>query len=290
MEEGIIKKAEILIEAYPYIKQYRDNIFVIKVGGSILRIPNVAENIMKNIAFLEVVGIKVIVVCGGGPFITEEIEKRGKKPLFIDGLRVTDKETLQIVKDVLFEVRDSIVKHLKEKLDVKADNLLPEEGFITAKKIHYQKGAEVIDLGFVGQVAEIKPEYINSKLEENRVLVMAPLISGEDGNLYNVNGDSVAFAVAEALKAEKLIFITDVAGVMRNPENPDTLISVLHINEAEDLIEQNVIKGGMLPKVKAGVSAISKGVKKVHIINGSIPNSIILEVFTDLGVGTEILE
>ncbi|MCM8761733.1 MAG: acetylglutamate kinase [Candidatus Omnitrophica bacterium] len=289
MEEEAIKKAEVLIEAYPYIKQYKDSIFVIKVGGSILRIQNVADNIIRNIAFLEVAGIKVIVVCGGGPFITEEIEKKGKKPVFIDGLRVTDKETLEIVENVLFEIRDKIVRQLIEKLDVEADKLSPDENFAIAQKIHYQKGAEVIDLGFVGQIKNVNSEYINRRLGENRVLVLPPLISGDDGYLYNVNGDSVAFAIAEAIKAEKLIFITDVAGVMRNPENPDTLISVLHINEAEDLIEQNVIKGGMLPKVKAGISAIKKGVKKVHIISGSIPNSIILEVFTELGVGTEIL-
>ena len=289
MEEEVIKKAEVLVEAYPYIKQYKETVFVIKLGGSILRIQNVAENIMRNIAFLEVVGIKVIVICGGGPFITDEIEKRGKKPVFIDGLRVTDKETLEIVKDVLFGVRDDIVRHLKEKLDVRADILSPEENFVIANKIHYQKGAEVIDLGFVGQITDVNAKYITKRLEENRVLVLAPIISGDDGLLYNVNGDAVASSIAEALKAEKLIFITDVAGVMRNPQNPETLISVLHINEAEELIEQNVIKGGMLPKVKAGISAIKKGVNKVHIISGGIPNSIILEVFTELGVGTEIL-
>ncbi|MDD3725599.1 MAG: acetylglutamate kinase [Candidatus Ratteibacteria bacterium] len=288
MEEEIIKKAEALIEAYPYIKQYKDKIFVIKVGGSILKIPNVSENIIRNIAFLEVVGVKVLVVCGGGAFITEEIEKRGSKPVFIDGLRVTDKETLQIVRDVLFDVRNNIVMYLKDKLDVEADILSPEEEFMMAKKIHYQRGDEIIDLGFVGQITDVNTEYITRRIEKNRVLVVAPLIAGQDG-LYNVNGDSVAAAISEAVKAEKLIFITDVSGVMRNPENQETLISVLHVEEAEDLIGHNVIKGGMLPKVKAGVSAIKKGVKKVHIISGSIPNSIILEVFTELGVGTEIL-
>lgn len=289
MEDEIIKKAEVLMEAYPYIKQYKEKVFVIKIGGSILRIQNVADNIIKNIAFLEVTGIKVVVVCGGGPFITEEIEKRGKKPVFIDGLRVTDKESLEIVQSVLFEVRDKIVRHLIEKLDVEADKLSPDENFAVAQKIHYQKGAEVIDLGFVGQIKSVNSEYINKRLERNRVLVLAPLILGDEGSLYNVNGDSVASSISEALKADKLIFITDVQGVMRNPQNSETLISVLHLNEAEELIEQNVIKGGMLPKVKSGISAIKKGVKKVHIISGSIPNSIILEVFTEIGVGTEIL-
>lgn len=285
--EDVIKKAEVLVEAYPYIKKYKDKVFVIKVGGSILQIPNVVDNIIKNIAFLEVVGIKVIVVCGGGPFITEEIENQGKKPVFIDGLRVTDEETLQIVKNVLFDVRDSIVKQLNEQLNVNADILSPENNYMRAKKVHYQKGDEVIDLGFVGQVTDVNEEQILTKLETSRVLVTVPLVLGDDG-LYNVNGDSISASIAEALKAEKLMFLTDVAGVMRNPQNLETLISVLTVEESEELITQNIIKGGMLPKVKAGISAIKKGVKKIHIISGSISNSIILEIFTEPGIGTEI--
>ena len=252
-----------------------------------MQIPNVVDNIIKNIAFLEVVGIKVIVVCGGGPFITEEIENQGKKPVFIDGLRVTDEETLQIVKKVLFAVRDSIVKQLNEQLNVNADILSPENNYMRAKKVHYQKGDEVIDLGFVGQVTDVNEEQILTKLETSRVLVTAPLVLGDDG-LYNVNGDSISASIAEALKAEKLMFLTDVAGVMRNPQNLETLISVLTVEESEELITQNIIKGGMLPKVKAGISAIKKGVKKIHIISGSISNSIILEIFTEPGIGTEI--
>jgi len=286
--EEEIKKAEVLTEAYPYIREYRDKVFVIKFGGSILRLPNVKENILRNVAFLEAVGIKTLLVCGGGPFITEEIEKRGKKPLFIDGLRVTDMETLQIVEDVLFAVRDDMVKHLIESLNVKAASLMPSEKFMTAKKVHYQKGQEIIDLGFVGQVAGVNADYINAKLEKEKVLVMAPLIYGKDNNLYNVNGDSVASGLAEGIKAEKLIFITDVLGVMRNPQNTDTLISILQVSEAEELIEKNIIKEGMIPKVKAGISSIRKGVKKVHIISGNISNSIVLEIFTEHGIGTEI--
>jgi len=156
-----------------------------------------------------------------------------------------------------------------------------------AKKVHYQKGDEVIDLGFVGQVTDVNEEQILTKLETSRVLVTAPLVLGDDG-LYNVNGDSISASIAEALKAEKLMFLTDVAGVMRNPQNLETLISVLTVEESEGLITQNIIKGGMLPKVKAGISAIKKGVKKIHIISGSISNSIILEIFTEPGIGTEI--
>ncbi len=289
MEEEVIKKAEVLVEAYSYIKEYRNKVFVVKCGGSIFRLSSLRENVLRDIAFLEAVGIKTVLVCGGGPFITEEIEKRGKKPVFIDGLRVTDEDTLKIVKGVLFGVRDDIVKYLRESLKVNASALLPEEKFMNARRIHYQRGEEVIDLGFVGQVGSVNTGYINTRLEDNHVLVMAPLVYGEDENLYNINGDSVAAGIAESMQAEKLIFITDVLGVMRNTQNPDTLISVLQVSEAEDLIEENTIKGGMIPKVKAGISSIKKGVRKVHIVSGNISHSIILEVFTEHGVGTEIL-
>ncbi len=289
VEEEVIKKAEVLVEAYPYIREYRDKLFVIKCGGSIFRSSHLKENILRDIAFLEAVGIRTILVCGGGPFITEEIEKRGKKPVFVDGLRVTDEDTLKIVKDVLFNVRDDIVEYLTEKLSVRSVPLVPEDRFMLARKIHYQRGEEVIDLGFVGQVGSVNTEYINDRIKKEHVLIIAPLAYGEDSNLYNLNGDSVASGIAEAMKAEKLIFITDVMGVMRNPQNVDTLISVLQASDAEELINKNIIKEGMIPKVRASLSSIKRGVKKVHIVNGNLSHSIILEVFTEHGVGTEIL-
>jgi acetylglutamate kinase len=290
VEEEVIKKAEVLVEAYPYIREYRDKVFIIKCGGSIFRSSHLKESILKDIAFLEAVGIKTLMICGGGPFITEEIEKRGKKPVFVDGLRVTDEDTLKIVKDVLFSVRDDIVKYLTEELKVEAVPLLPEERFMLARKIHYQRGEEVVDLGFVGQVGSVNTEYINDKLKKEHVLIIAPLVYGEDNNLYNLNGDSVAAGIAEAMRAEKLIFITDVLGVMRNPQNPDTLISVLQVSDAEELINKNIIKEGMIPKVRASLSSIKKGVEKVHIVSGNLSHSIILEIFTEHGVGTEILK
>lgn len=289
MDEEIIKKADVLVEAYPYIKKYRDKIFVIKFGGSIFRLSQIKENILKDIAFLEAAGVKTLLVCGGGPFINEEIEKQGKTPKFVEGLRVTDEETLSIVKNVLYGIRDKIVEYLKETLEVKAAVLEPEEKFMLARKIHYQQGEKIVNLGFVGQVASVNSEYIGEKVEKERILVAAPVVSSEDGTLYNINGDSVASGLAEAMQAEKLIFITDVLGVMRNPENPQTLISVLKHSEVEDLIAGNIIKEGMIPKVSSGISAIKKGVKKVHIVSGNIQHSIILEVFTEHGVGTEII-
>jgi len=290
VDEEVVKKADVLVEAYPYIKKYSDKIFVIKFGGSIFKLPQIKDSILNDIAFLEVVGIKTIIVCGGGPFINDEIEKRGKKPDFVEGLRVTDEETLNIVKDVLSGIRDRIVEYYRSSLNVTAAALLPEEKFMLARKIHYQQGEKVINLGFVGQVASVNSDYIKSRLEKERILVAAPISSSEENVMYNINADSVASGLAEALQVEKLIYITDVLGVMRNPENPQTLISVLRQSEVEELVSSKVIKSGMIPKVSAGISAIRKGVKKVHIISGNIQHSIVLEVFTEHGVGTEITE
>jgi len=286
VEDEINKKADVLIEAYSYIKKYKGKTFVIKIGGSILRIDEAKENILQDIAFLEVVGINVILICGGGPFITEEIEKRGGKVKFIDGLRITDKKTLEIVKNILYSVRDSIINELKNKFNLSASALIPEEKFITSKKIHYQKGEEVVDIGFVGQVADVNIEYIEEKIKKEKVLVAAPLAFDKEGTLLNINGDAVASSIAENMKAEKLIFITDVLGIMRHPEKTETLISVLELSEGEELINKKIIKEGMIPKVRSAMNAIRKGVKKVHIISGNISHSILLEVFTKSLNGT----
>ncbi len=290
MEEAILKKAEILVEAYSYIKEFKNKTFVIKIGGSLYQIEGAVENILYNVAFCEVVGIKIVVVCGGGPFINAEIEKREKKTVFVDGLRITDEETLEIVKNVVFKVRDDIVKRLKEKYSLSPYSLNPEEKVVVGKKIHYQKGEEIIDLGYVGIVKDIDTEKLNELLEKHRIVVITPVVIGEDGLLYNVNGDNVAAIISEKIKSEKLIYLTNVFGVMRNFENPDTLISVLNTKQAEELIKEQIIKGGMLPKVRNSISAIKTGVKKVHVISGNIPNSLILEVFTEHGVETEIIE
>ncbi len=289
MEQEITNKAKVLIEAFPYIQKYCGKYFVIKAGGSILKIREAKENFLPDVAFLSTVGIKPIIVCGGGPFITEEIEKRGKKVRFIEGIRVTDSETLGIVKKILSDVRDGFVEFLKKEMKIEAIGLEPEEKFLIARKVHYQKGEEVIDLGFVGQIEYVDTEYLKKKFGENQVLVITPLAYSKEGILYNVNADSVAYSVSTAIKAEKLIFLTNVAGVMRNPENPETLISILKISQAENLIKEGIINAGMVPKVRAGIKSIKEGVKKVHIISGNISHSILLEVFTDEGIGTEIV-
>jgi len=290
MDENILKKADVFVESFKYIKEFKNKTFVIKIGGSIYQIEDVKSSLLFDIAFLSLLDIKILLVCGGGKFISDEIEKKGKKPKFIDGLRVTDIETLNVVKEVLFKIRDEIIEFLKIKLDTFADKLSPEENFAIASKIHYQKGEEIIDMGYVGQLKSVNVEYIEKKLNEKRILVSAPLAPGEDNQIYNINGDTFASNIASSLKAEKLIFVTDVFGIMRNPENPETLISILTVSQGEDLIKEGVIKEGMIPKVKAGINSIKNGVGKVHIISGNIPHALLLEVLTEHGIGSEIIK
>lgn len=290
MEGDLFRKAEVFVEALPYIRRYQGKYFVIKVGGSTFRIPDAKEDILTDVAFLHLVGIRCILVTGGGPFINDELEKRGKAARFVDGLRVTDGETLSVLEGILSRLRDDVVSHLQGVLSVKASAVRPEEKLVLARKIHYQNGQEVIDLGFVGQVEEVNVDLLRSRAETGQVLVAASLAYGRDGALYNINADSVAASVAEALKAEKLVYMTDVPGIMRNPANPETLISALQTEQAESLMKQGVIKGGMIPKVKSAVSSIQKGVGKVHIISGTTAHSLLLEILTDQGSGTEILK
>ena len=285
----LMKKAEFFAEIFPYIREFQGKYFVIKVGGSISRISDATQDILFDCAFLKLVGINPIIVCGGGPFITDELEKRGKKAEFMEGLRITDKETLNIVDEVLSGVRDRFTTEIKENFGIDAVALKPEENYIFAKPIHYQQGEEVVDLGFVGQVDEVNVEYLKQKSKEEGILVIAPLAYSKNGDLYNINGDSVAASIAQSLNVEKLIFLTAVRGVMRHPEKAETLISVLTMKQVEDLIKSGIIKEGMIPKVKAAVSSIKKGVGKVHIISGNVPHSILLEIFTVHGVGTEIV-
>jgi len=288
VENSIHAKAETLIEALPYIQDYKGKTFVIKIGGAILRLPESKKNILQDIAFLSAVGIKTVVVCGAGPTITEEIEKRGKKAKFIEGLRVTDRETLDIVVEFLGAARDEVVETLKNEFRTEAFSLKPEDRHLIAKKIHWQKGDEIIDLGFVGQVENVQADVLASFLEKG-VAVFAPIGISLDGQKYNINGDSVSSAVAQSLGAEKLIFVTGVRGVMRNPDNPDTLLSVITASQGENLIKDEVISGGMIPKIRGAIGSLKGGVKKVHIISGNVAHSIILEVFTEQGIGTEII-
>ncbi len=284
----VFQKAEVLTEALPYIQKYKGKIFVIKIGGAILRVEESRKNILQDIAFFNAVGIKTVVICGAGPTITEEIEKRGHKVTFVEGLRVTDAAALEIAVEILGQARDNLVKQLINVFKTPAFSLKPEDGHIIARKIHWQKGDEIVDLGFVGHVESINTDIIKNLLEKG-VVIFAPIGISGDGQKYNINGDSVSSSVAQSLDAEKLIFVSGIRGVMRNIDNPDTLISVLTSVQAEKLIEEGVICGGMIPKVKGAIASLKGKVRKVHIVSGNIAHSLILEVFTEQGVGTEIV-
>lgn len=284
MEEAI-KKAEVLIEALPYIKKFHKKIIVIKYGGSILGEQNIRQSVLEDLVFLSYIGLKVILVHGGGPSISERMRARGKKTDFIEGIRVTDEETLNIVKEELTKINDLIVKEIKD-LGGKPKGLDGSHN----KIIQVEKKKAKVDLGRVGHIIDVDSKAMLKELKAETILVVLPLGIGKDKKIYNVNADEVACAIASSLEVEKLLFLTDVKGIMRNPSDPDSFLSTLTVDEAKSLIKDNVIQHGMIPKVKACIEALKKGVKKSHMIDARIPHGLLLEIFTDKGIGTEIIK
>jgi acetylglutamate kinase len=282
MEEAI-KKADVLIEALAYIKKFRDKIVVIKYGGSILADDKIRRHVLEDIVFLNFTGLKPVLVHGGGPSISERMRKMDKKTEFFEGMRVTDALTLKIVEEELERLNSKIVLEL-EKLGAKPKGISGKENIIFVRK----KSSE-IDLGFVGEVVKVNGELIKKFLSKDFIPVISPMGIDEKKLIYNVNADEVAANVAGGLKAEKFILLTNVAGVMRISDEPSSLISSLNCKEINQLIEEKVITEGMIPKVRACLLALEKGVKKTHIIDARIPHALLLEIFTDKGIGTEII-
>ncbi len=284
MEEAI-KKADVLIEALPYIKKFHKKTIVIKYGGSILGEERIRKGVLEDIVFLSFMGLRPILVHGGGPNISERMRSSGKKTDFVDGMRVTDEHTLVLVEEELQKLNDLIVDELQE-LGVKAIGLNGKDN----KLIEAEKKKAKIDLGRVGNIKSINTELLTDELKKDKVLVVLPMGVGSDKKAYNVNADEASASIASGLGAEKLVLLTNVKGIMRNPEDPHSFLSTLSIGEAEDLIKNNVIQQGMIPKVKACIEALSGKVKKTHIIDARIPHGLLLEIFTDTGVGTEIVQ
>jgi acetylglutamate kinase len=281
--EEFVKKASVLIEAIPYIQEFRRKIFVIKYGGSILDDDKIRHNVLKDIVFLSYVGIRVIIVHGGGPHISARMKEQGLKSEFVDGIRVTDKETLKIVGEELEKLNDRIVKEIKS---LKGDvaGLKGQENIIFVKK---KKTAK--DLGYVGTITSVNKEHLDSHLEQGKITVVSPMGVTVEKQPHNVNADEVASAIANSMKAEKLVLLTDVPGVMRDLKDINTLISSLTLKEVDALIKSGVIEGGMIPKVSSCVEALKGGgVKKTHIVDARLPHALLLEFFTDQGVGTQI--
>ena len=284
MEEAI-RKADVLIEALPYIKSFHKKIIVIKYGGSILGDEKIRKGVLEDIVFLSYMGLRPLLVHGGGPNISEKMRSVGKKTDFIDGMRVTDLQTLEIVKEELGNLNKIIVKEIEE-LGGAPISILPQEGDII---LAAKKKAE-IDLGFVGEVSSVDKEYFKIKLQKGLIPVVSPMGKGKGNDIYNINADEVASFLAAQLDAEKLVLLTNVKGIMRRTDEPNSFISTLNIAEALNLIDEKVVQEGMIPKVNACIHALTMGVKKTHMINACISHALLLEIFTDQGIGTEIVK
>ena len=284
MEEAI-RKADVLIEALPYIKKFHKKIIVIKYGGSILGEEKIRKGVLEDIVFLNFMGLKPVLVHGGGPNISDRIRSSGKKTEFVDGMRVTDEETLAVVEEELQSLNDTIVNEIAE-LGARPVGLNGKKGHL----IQAEKKKAKIDLGLVGNIVGVDTELILNELEKDKVAVILPMASDKDKKAYNVNADEAASSVAGALGAEKFVLLTNVKGILRNPDDQNSFISTLTTKEARGLVENNVIQQGMIPKVKACIDALKKGVKKTHIVDARIPHGLLLEIFTDKGIGTEIIQ
>ncbi len=282
--ESIIKKAGVLVEAIPYIHAFRRKVFVIKYGGSILENEAIRRNIFQDIIFLSYVGIRTILVHGGGPHISSRLKESGIKPEFHDGIRVTDKATLRIVSEELDKLNKQIVREIN---DLKGDvtGLMGDENIVYVKTKKASK-----DLGFVGTITSIEKEALETHLKHGHITVVSPLGISVEKQTHNINADEVASAIANSMQAEKLVLLTNVQGVMRDINDPGSLISTLTVDDVSSLIEQSVIEGGMIPKVKACMDAVLGGVKKAHVIDARIAHALLLEIFTDLGIGTQIVK
>ncbi len=285
-----IEKASILIEALPYFQEFRDKIVVIKFGGSVMENPTLIQNTMRDIVFMECIGMKPVVVHGGGKAITAKLKEEHVATQFINGLRFTCEKTLLIVDDILHnKVNNNLLEGIKE-AGGKGEQMSGKKIIIAEKMKKCPKTGEEKDFGFVGEVIEVNTEPIQKMLDEDTLPIIPPLGLDNDGQLYNINADIAACKIAESLNAKKLIFISDVPGLLKDANDETTLITSLNINEVQHLIEEGIIGTGMIPKIKSAISALNAGVNKVHLIDGRIQHSLLLEIFTNKGIGTEIIK
>ena len=281
-----LEKANVLIEALPYIQRFSRKIIVIKYGGSAMVDEALKKKVIEDVTLLKLVGFKPIIVHGGGKEISKWVGKMGMEPKFINGLRVTDKDTMEVAEMVLGKVNKSLVQ-IVEELGVRAIGISGKDGGLLKVEKKYSNGE---DIGFVGDVKEVNADILYDLLEKDFLPIICPIGLDDEYNTYNINADDAACAIARAVKAEKLAFLTDIEGVYKNPEDPKTLISELTVSEAKKLISDGYIRGGMLPKLNNCIEAIENGVSRVHILDGRIPHCVLLEIFTNKGIGTAILD
>lgn len=290
--DEITRKADVLTEALPYVRRFKGSVFVVKYGGAFMDDPNpeIRARVARDIAFLAAVGINVVVVHGGGKAISRAMSKSGLSPEFKNGMRVTDEKTVKIVEDVL---NNDVNAEIRQMLSAQGCDAVSVRGNDVFKcKKHLSKDAQgnVSDIGYVGEVVSFDSSKILELLAHGKTPVISPIAIGEaDGHAYNTNADVAASAAAGALKARRLVFLCDVPGLMRDPKDRSTLISHLKVADVDALKKSGVIGGGMIPKVDSGVRAIENGVHRIHFIDGYLPHSLLLEIFTDHGIGTEIV-
>lgn len=280
-----LEKAEVLIEALPYIQRFNRKIIVVKYGGSAMVDEELKRHVIEDVTLLKLCGFKPIIVHGGGKEISKWVGKVGKEPQFINGLRVTDEETMEIAEMVLGRVNKSLVQ-LVESLGVRAIGISGKDGELLKVEKKLSNGE---DIGFVGDVKQVNAQILYDLLEKDFLPIICPIGMDDDYNTYNINADDAACAIARAMQVEKLAFLTDIEGVYKDPKDPSTLISELEVEEAKYLIKDGYIGGGMLPKLQNCIDAIESGVSRVHIIDGRIPHCLLLEIFTNKGIGTAIL-
>jgi acetylglutamate kinase len=285
--DDIIHKADVLIEALPYIQSFYDKTIVIKYGGAAMTDPIIRRDVLEDIVFLSYVGMRPILVHGGGPYINQRLEEMGKEVKFEKGFRVTDEETMEVVEDVLGKVNRDIVREIIS-LGGSAISLSgKEDHLIEVKKYIPEEG---VDIGFVGDITKINGDVIQRMITSDIIPVISPIGIGKDGFTYNVNADNSAAEISRALRAQKLMLLTNVRGILTDINKPSSLMSHVETSDIPELIEKKVISGGMIPKVKACMRALDRGVKKTHIVDGRIPHGLLLEIFTDRGIGTEIVK
>ena len=282
----VVLKAETLIEALPYIQRFNRKIIVVKYGGSAMADEELKRNVIKDVVLLKLVGFKPIIVHGGGKEISRWVNKVGMEARFVNGLRVTDAPTMEIAEMVLNKVNKSLVQMVQE-LGVKAVGISGKDGGLLKVKKKYSNGE---DIGFVGDIKEVNPKILFDLLEKDFLPIICPIGFDDNCQSYNINADDAACAIARAVKAEKLAFLTDVEGVYADPKDKDTLISELTTDHMEELLNSGNIGGGMLPKLQNCLDAVLNGVSRVHIMDGRIAHCLLLEIFTNKGIGTAILK
>ena len=284
--QDVLKKAEVLVEALPYIQKFNRKIIVVKYGGSAMSNEELQKNVITDVTLLKLVGFKPIIVHGGGKAISSWVSKVGKEAQFINGLRVTDAETMEIAEMVLGRVNKQLVTMVQE-LGVKAIGISGKDsGLLHVKK----KLSDGKDIGYVGEVISSDTKILDTLIQDDFIPVIAPIGLGDDFHGYNINADDCACAIASAVNAEKLVFLTDIEGVYVDPSDKKTLVSEMNVAEAEEFIEKGVVGGGMMPKLKNCIEALKNGVSRVHILDGRVEHCLLLEFFTEKGIGTAILK